>query len=384
MVTTNVTISSEAFVIGLTGPFGSGCTTAAGILRDYAQYEPITLSSMIVNEWTKKNPGLKPTRSNLQALGNTMRMDAANPGICAQLAVRYLEGNDTKYNRVVFDGIRNVGEIQYLRDRFGHRFYLFALECRASDRFERLVGVYGSDDQALTEFTRDNENDRDQETPNGQQVALCVDLADALVINGNDVTLSALRSKLLKNVKVVTGEEPRYAEPLEILMNFAYSAAHGSKCLKRQVGAVIVNAPPGNMGDIVGQGFNENPRPTLPCVEEPQYGADSKSKKRGSCYRDIVRVKSLASLSKQGVMCPKCGTPIAEPKPNPPWICSSCGDDLERFFWPERAMTLCTAIHAEVAAIFAAGRRAKGATLYTTTYPCFQCAEKIKIGRAHV
>ena len=40
-------------------------------------------------------------------------------------------------------------------------------------------------------------------------------------------------------------------------------------------------------------------------------------------------------------------------------------------------MSLCTAIHAEVAALMAAGERAKGATLYTTTYPCFQCAEKI-------
>jgi deoxycytidylate deaminase len=40
-------------------------------------------------------------------------------------------------------------------------------------------------------------------------------------------------------------------------------------------------------------------------------------------------------------------------------------------------MTLCTAIHAEVAAILAAGPAARDATLYTTAYPCFQCTEKI-------
>jgi len=40
-------------------------------------------------------------------------------------------------------------------------------------------------------------------------------------------------------------------------------------------------------------------------------------------------------------------------------------------------MSFCTAVHAEVAAILSAGTRANGSTLYTTTFPCFQCAEKL-------
>ena len=41
-------------------------------------------------------------------------------------------------------------------------------------------------------------------------------------------------------------------------------------------------------------------------------------------------------------------------------------------------MELCTAIHAEERAIRSlGGRDATGATLYTTTYPCFQCARYI-------
>jgi deoxycytidylate deaminase len=48
-------------------------------------------------------------------------------------------------------------------------------------------------------------------------------------------------------------------------------------------------------------------------------------------------------------------------------------------------MTLCTAVHAEVAAVLAAGSRARGATLYTTTFPCFQCSEKIaQAGVKHI
>jgi deoxycytidylate deaminase len=34
-------------------------------------------------------------------------------------------------------------------------------------------------------------------------------------------------------------------------------------------------------------------------------------------------------------------------------------------------------VHAEVWAILAAGGRARGGVLYTTTFPCAQCAEKI-------
>jgi deoxycytidylate deaminase len=161
-------------------------------------------------------------------------------------------------------------------------------------------------------------------------------------------------------------------------MNVAYSTAHGSKCLKRQVGAVVVDAVPGRMGEIVGQGFNDNPLGTAACVEEREYGADPQTGKLGRCYRDIVRYESFVSLGEQGARCPKCGEELRTPdNKQPPWRCNNCAVDLERYFWPERAMTLCTAIHAEVAALSNAGRLAKGATLYTTTFPCFQCAERI-------
>ena len=370
-------IEDRAFVIGLTGPFGSGCTTAAAVLSDHASFSTRVLSSEIRDEWARLHGNQEPARGDLQKLGNQMRIDAGNPGVLAHLACESFGGSPEAVDRLVLDGIRNVGEVQYLRERFGHRFYLVALECPASERFGRLAGVYGAGDDALAAFRRDNEHDRDQETAMGQQVALCVDLADALIINSDAVTLKQLRDKVIGYVQVLTGETPRYPEPIEVMMNVAYSAAHGSKCLKRQVGAVVVDAAPGEMGDVVGQGFNDNPRPTPPCVDEPRYGADPGKGQPGACYRDIVRSQGFANLARDGAKCPNCGTTITHPDPSPPWNCAGCAENLEAYFWPERAMTLCTAIHAEVAALFAAGRRANGSTLYTTTYPCFQCTEKI-------
>src|SRR5438105_11981470 len=98
-------------------------------------------------------------------------------------------------------------------------------------------------------------------------------------------------------------------------MNLAFSAAHGSKCLKRQVGAVLVSAPPNQMGEIVGQGFNENPFVTSPCVEEKRYGAKPARGIPGGCYRDIVRHQAFARLAALGRRCPECGGVIKAPIP---------------------------------------------------------------------
>ena len=131
------------------------------------------------------------------------------------------------------------------------------------------------------------------------------------------------------------------------------------------------------MGDVVALGFNENPLGTSPCVAERKYGADPLQNKPGNCYRDIVRHEFFNELIRAKRICPSCGSQIGGFNYAPPWLCGACGADLEKFFWPERAMTKCTAVHAEVQAILAARGRANGTTLYTTTFPCFQCAEAI-------
>jgi deoxycytidylate deaminase len=337
----------------------------------------VRLSDVLKGEWERQNPGVSPRRADLQVLGNQIRKDALNAG---EVAVRAIDdlGVINDGTCLVVDGIRNMGETDYLRERFGTGFFLLALECSTSQRWLRLKHIYEQMGAGLEEFRKDDERDRDEDYKYGQQVQLCVDQADILVNNTDEAGTAALREKVPKYIDLVTGRTPRYATPAEIFMNLAFSAAHGSKCLKRQVGAVIVAAPPGEMGDIVGQGFNENPTRTKPCVEEKEYGADAARDKRGRCYRDVVRDDAHKSFVDNGIRCPLCGASIVEDGTDEPrWRCRSCKNDMEKFFWSERRMTLCTAIHAEVAALFAAGRRSRGATLYTTTFPCFQCTEKI-------
>lgn len=377
-------IAKDAVAIGITGPFGSGSTTGAQFLKDAKDYMHVRLSKFVKEEWERKHPGQSYTRTDLQNLGNDMRKMAKNPGILVERALGELESETTTFSRIAFDGIRNLGEIEALRARFGLHFYLFAFECQPSGRWDRVKEKeYFPKGLTEVDFTSDNDEDRDQENVNGQQVQLCVDQADVLINNESTISLERMKTTLRDHLDLATGATTRYPTPGEMYMNLAYSCSHGSKCLKRQVGAVIVAAEPDKVGEVVAVGFNENPLPTSPCVEEPCYGAVPERNIPGKCFRDIERHKSFVQLANQQRRCPRCGQIINPPeREKPPWLCSNadCSVNLEKFFWPERAMTLCTAVHAEVRAILAGQGRTSGATLYSTTFPCFQCAEKI----AHV
>ena len=172
---------------------------------------------------------------------------------------------------------------------------------------------------------------------------------------------SHLKPKLERYIHIVEGNATEYAEPEEILMNLAFGASHATKCLKRQVGAVIARGL-----EPIAQGFNENPDALGPCVET--YGV---------CYRDKIRQEQFESLQEQGRHCPICGKPLVV-APGPPWRCGACGNNIAEIFFPDRAMKWCTALHAEERAIINAhGQDLRGCTLYTTTFPCMLCAEKI-------
>lgn len=262
-----------------------------------------------------------------------------------------------------------AGETNRLRDIFGYRFTLFSILSSPGARWSRISSKYTDNKLGRGDFDDDDERDRDEDTLYGQQVELCLDKADILLSNQDTVSLTDYKKKVLDYADLALGERRRGATQQEILMSMAFSSSHSSKCLKRHVGALVVDM----RGQVVGVGYNENPIGTRPCVEEPTY--------EHRCYRDNLRNLHFQDLANRGARCPKCGERLTLQK-GPPWRCEAChgkGEktNLESFFFPDRAMSWCTAVHAEVSAILAAAERARGGTLYTTTFPCFQCAEKI-------
>lgn len=362
----------QKIVIGITGAFGSGCTTAARHLRDERGFEMLKLSECLRSEWNAQHPDKPPKRGDLQKLGDDMRTNKGGGFLVNSVLETFWNRYSTQPEpeRLVIDGIRNVQEIKRLQDIYGYRFLLIAVLASSEDRWGRIgSSAYVDFGLGRSDFIADEQRDLNEETTHGQQVELCMDRADILLDNSKNVTLPAFHEKVLDFIDLATGEKPRAASQQEILMNIAYSASNSSKCVKRHVGAVVVDEG----GQVVGVGYNENPINTKPCIEEPAY--DFK------CFRDIVRNRHFAVLSREKALCHKCGTPLPEIE-GPPWRCPTClkaGEktNLEKLFFPDRALNWCTAIHAEVWAILAAGYRCRKGTLYTTAFPCFQCAEKI-------
>lgn len=358
-------LAPDTIVVAFTGAFGSGCTEAAKQLRDERGFKFIQLSSSLRSLWTREHGGKQPTRGDLQKLGDKLRQDV---GLGA-LVDTGLEDCSEADKRLAIDGIRNLGEIGRLRDLFGYRFTLVSVLSSPDARWGRIKSKYADERLTRRDFEDDDERDRNEETKYGQQVELCLDKADILINNQIEVSLPDFQKKILEYADLMLGTKRRSATQTEILMSMAFAASHSSKCLKRHVGAIVVDT----RGQVVGVGYNENPLGTNPCVEEPTY--------EHKCYRDIIRNAHFEDLAGRGARCPKCGEPLTH-KEGPPWRCDACAKgghktNLESFFFPDRAMSWCTAVHAEVSAILAAAERARGGTLYTTTFPCFQCAEKI-------
>nr|WP_281720354.1 deaminase [Nitrosomonas nitrosa] len=356
--------AEQPLVIALTGPVGSGVSTVSRLLEKEG-FRRVSLAAPIKEEFRKRH---KPEgdlffdqkntpdwRQRLQDIGDEKRTERLDYWV-----VKALE-NVPDTEELVIDGVRNLAEIQALRKRFSNCFAL-AVVASHDTRWERVKDtVYDKDYKA---FERDDQRDADEDLPNGQQVEKCVQDADCVIWNEADLRPSAVRDEQLLNklrpeILLMRGDSPRYPTPEETYITSAYAASHSSRCLKRFVGAVIVS----DRGIPLSLGHNENPVGMKPCESEYRF-----------CFKDANMHAKLEAM--KNVHCPECG--VKHETVSDPWRCSQCRANLKLLFFPSRNMELCTAVHAEERAIRSLGdRSADGATMYVTTFPCFQCSRYI-------
>lgn len=359
-------------VVGLTGTFGSGCSTLRKSLVKIG-FRPFSLSSSIKKEYEKNtgNPIEAATKKELQDIGDKMRQDHGMEHV-ASLALAEAKKID-KEIPIVFDSIRNIGEVNYLRKKC-ERFFLIAVDCGPEKRWQRIKEEhYLSKGKNENDFEIDEKRDKyDEKSKFGQSVDLCVEDADIVISNKLDwqdeeIAIDNLRAKIAPYIGLIKGDLGITASPLEMNMAIAYTASLSSKCVKRRVGATIVDE---KNNTILSVGYNENPHPIEPCIVKYQR-----------CYRDHYKNQFFKQLEKLKTPCPECGELLKDLKS--PFHCEKCGSDLDKKY-KNRIMDRCTALHAEEKALLNAGsRNIVGCTLYTTTFPCFTCAQKIvycKIG----
>lgn len=163
--------------MGITGAFGSGKTTASSFFVENG-FERITLSSFLEEELHRRSDA-PITRKALQDLGNEWR-EQHGAGFLAQKALTHITDNNIEF--AVIDGIRNLGELDVLRQQ--QYFSLISIVVNRVIRFERLKKNPRRETLTWDLFRELDYRDLGVgEKENGLQAGLCIALADVFVDN---------------------------------------------------------------------------------------------------------------------------------------------------------------------------------------------------------
>jgi deoxycytidylate deaminase/dephospho-CoA kinase len=347
-------------VIGLTGSFGSGCSYIAKNVFP-KEYQRISLSDVLWNEYQKAHREAQRAnapREALQDFGDELRKNRGKDYL-AEVALREINqgtcANGDK--RIVVDSIRNPAEVHYLRKQYPGDFFLFGVYASQNKRWERVKNSnqYHGDWQ---KFQDDDQRDCGRHSEEfGQRVEDCFVEADVVFANeekfsatGNEA-FQGFEGRVKGFIKLVETRLSRQQPTLrESLMAAAYTISQRSSCMQRKVGALIVD----DEENIVSSGFNEVPRQLRPCVKEFNM-----------CGRKKVWLDVESKL-----------------RENFPEL-NGKHDEVVKFLRGElKILDNCHSLHAEENAIINLARTGRSipletCTLYTTTYPCRLCANKI-------
>lgn len=344
---------SSKIIIGMTGPFGSGCSYIAKEILMKKGYSYISLSAILKKEYGE---GREPTRSELQDFGNKLRAEQG-ADILAKKA--YEEIIKSKDERWIVDSIRNTHEIDFLRKAVG-TFFVIAAWSDQETRWKRVEKKYNRNKVA---FEDDDTRDSRENFETGQQVTLCYQMADIIIINSKDIKSTGsddfkeLEQKTQRFIDIIEGRESFVPSEIETLMAMAYANSVRSSCSQRKVGALIID----DFGNVFSSGYNEVPTSERSCRQE-----------YGMCYRKYLRNEFSKEL-----------TDIIEDEATKNNVAAA----VKRHF---KALDYCRSLHAEENAIVNMARlggtkNLDDATLYTTTYPCNMCANKIaQVGIRHL
>ena len=335
---------NEKIVIGLTGPFGSGCTYISKEILCELGYEYISLSEIL----RESCGGAGKPRTELQDIGNKLRKDNGNDYLALK-AIERIEASESQ--RFVVDSIRNTHEVDTLKLKYSN-FFLFAVWASYGTRWERIKEKYNCN-EAL--FEKDDKRDKDEKDESGQQITLCYQMADVILLNEKKIhakttdDFAKLKAITCKYIDLIENRSKFEPSEMETLMTMAYANSMRSSCTQRKVGALIID----EFGSVFSSGYNEVPSSERPCKNT-----------YGECYRKYVR-RTIDEKIKTVVSDDGLSSQISEIIKN-----------------NSKLLDYCRALHAEESAIVNMARLGVSpnlsvATLYTTTYPCNLCANKI-------
>ena len=393
-------IPANTIIIGLTGSVCSGCSVFAKWLNESKDYEYYSLSEpihSIAQEKLKNGEIEEITQDELQDIGNNIRRENGTQYL-AELALQNLDAKyaEKPFDKIVIDSIRNLGEVKLFRE--WPRFYLISVYANFDDRWNRWSNLHR--DKGVDYFKQVDNRDAEENILYGQQVKDCCDESDIAINNpkpdqridfhnprSRDAYIDRKISKYLTLIE--NGPQLDFRPKTdEKLMTIAYLESLSSSCSQRKVGAVIAT----DAGDVLSTGHNHVPEGEEPC-----------QKLYDGCFRKYLR-KKHAELIKY---CPQCGEKIIQKCSNCDTEifgysanCGHCGADIKFDYecikchsqvYEEltiggkksigKGLDVCRALHAEENAIISLAKTGRASAennvLYSTTFPCTLCANKI-------
>ena len=183
-------MGTEGLLIGITGGFGSGKSTASSFFESKG-FKTIILS-LFLEEEAKRRGFKKITRKILQNIGNEWRKNFGS-GVLAEKAIACIKKG--KIKRAVIDGIRNLREVERLRKE--KNFVLLAIIADKKIRFERLKNLKRREKLTWELFRKLDRRDMGLgQKQTGLRVLACLRKADSYIENNQ--SLGEFKNNLAK------------------------------------------------------------------------------------------------------------------------------------------------------------------------------------------
>jgi deoxycytidylate deaminase len=419
---------SQELVFALVGPVGSGVSTAGRYLREQLrnrfEYDvpDIFVLSGIIRDTLVRSGKPIPSRDTMQldeyvnamqSAGNDIRSSILGDNYLVEKAIEqicryrkskngYAEGRlwELKPARRAFviDSLKHVSELKLLRDIYGETLCVIGVFAPDKVRLDRLINLGANKDDVQNVLDRD----RDELATFGQKTEKVFIQADFFVCN--DRKLEELHKNIDRFLDIIFSCSLHTPTMAEAAMYYADSTASNSACLSRQVGAAIVS----KTGELIAVGRNDVPRAFGGLYREEDQSSWDRDKARqvdrdhrcfnwnnpagkSVCHNDFRKNKIVGNAHT------KLDKALAKIAAIPQLVKSKLPKGFSQEL--EQVNTLLNdvkasvaadvhkltefsrSIHAEMEAILAVAREGKhslvGATLYTNTYPCHNCARHI-------
>ena len=317
-------------------------------------------------------------------VGNNVREQHSEGGVLALLAMVQIassrraplpKGSGRAY---VIDSLKHPDEVELLRSIYGPAFVAIAVFASSDARRKYL------EDQARTLLHEPDSNniyklmerDEDENITLGQRVRAAFELADVVV----DVSRGDTEHQIRRLVELLFGDLQKTPTIGEYAMSLARCAQGRSGSLARQIGAAVIR----DDGAIVSIGRNDVAKPFGGQYEArddkdyPQGRDINRSIDSSDWFRQKAITDLLALLQYNGQL-NSTDSPeelfqqwyIGEEGKPKPWLRSA---------FIANTIDYVRAVHAEMAAITDAARYGidlSQCSLYTTTFPCHDCAKHI-------